>query len=109
MRHVQWHQVPPVPQARLLVRRKPLLENPYRLQGVRVLRLGQQGRLPVYMPRFRRHRMLTQSSLLRVLVPFAGAGALVGAFARSFGGAGWILALLALSAATTAIIQQTLP
>jgi hypothetical protein len=53
--------------------------------------------------------MLTQSSLLRVLVPFAGAGALVGAFARSFGGAGWILALLALSAATTAVIQQTLP
>jgi hypothetical protein len=53
--------------------------------------------------------MLTQSSLLRVSVPFAGIGALVGVFARGFGGAGWILALLALSAATTAIIQQTLP
>jgi hypothetical protein len=61
------------------------------------------------MPRFRRYCMLMKSSLLRVLLPSVGIGALVGTFARSPEGVGWILALLVFSAVVTAIAQQTLP
>jgi hypothetical protein len=53
--------------------------------------------------------MLMKSSLLRVLLPSVGIGALVGTFARSPEGVGWILALLVFSAVVTAIAQQTLP
>jgi F0F1-type ATP synthase assembly protein I len=47
--------------------------------------------------------------LLGALLPGAGLGVLVGAFARSSGEGGWIFALLVGSAAVTAIAQQTLP
>jgi hypothetical protein len=70
-----------------------------------VLRLGQRGRLPLHMPRFRGLRVLTKSALL----PALGLGALVGASALGSEGTGWIFALLVLSAAGAAIAQQTLP
>ena len=44
-----------------------------------------------------------------VLLPAAGLLALAGAFSLGLEGAGWIFALLVLSAAVTAIAQQTLP
>jgi hypothetical protein len=47
--------------------------------------------------------------LLRALLPAAGIGVLVGAFARSSSEIGWIFALLVCSAVITAIAQQTLP
>ena len=53
--------------------------------------------------------MLTESALLRVLLPAVALGVLLGAFARSPEGVGWIFALLVLSAAGAAIAQQTLP
>jgi hypothetical protein len=46
---------------------------------------------------------------LKVLLPAAGFGALVGAFIRGPEGINWIFALLVLSAAASAIAQQTLP
>ena len=99
-----------LPQARLRVWRKPLLENSHRLPGIPVLRLAQPGRRPLYLPRVRGYGVLTRSTLLRGLLLLAvGLGALLGALALSFGGTGWIFALLVLSAAVTAIAQQTLP
>ncbi|CAN5189198.1 hypothetical protein BH18ACT10_BH18ACT10_03380 [soil metagenome] len=53
--------------------------------------------------------MLTKRKLLGVLPAAAGLGAIVGVFARGPEGTGWIFALLVLSAAVTAIAQQTLP
>lgn len=53
--------------------------------------------------------MLTKRRLLGVLPAAVGLGALIGMFARGPEGTGWIFALLALSAAVTAIAQQTLP
>jgi hypothetical protein len=53
--------------------------------------------------------LLTKTTPFRVLLPAAGLVALVGAFSLSFGGMGWIFALLVLSAMVTAIAQQTLP
>jgi len=53
--------------------------------------------------------MLTKSTLLRALLPAAGLGVLVGAFARGPSGIGWIFALLVCSAVVTGIAQQTLP
>ena len=44
-----------------------------------------------------------------VLVPAVGVGVLGGVAVRGPGGAWWMLALLVLSAALTAIAQQTLP
>jgi len=55
------------------------------------------------MPRL----LLTKATHLRVLP--AGLVALAAAFSLSFEGIGWIFALLILSAAVTAIAQQTLP
>jgi hypothetical protein len=105
MQHLQRRQLPPLSQACLRVRWKPVLENPYRLQGLPVLRLGQRGWLPLHMPRVHRLRVLTRSALL----PAVGLVALGGALALGFEGTGWIFGLLVLSAALTAIAQQTLP
>ena len=91
------------------MRRAPLLEDPYRLQSLPVLRLGHQGWAPLYLPRLRRLRVLTRPTLLKSLLPAAGLGVLVGAFARSSSEVGWIFALLVCSAVVTAIAQQTLP
>ena len=44
-----------------------------------------------------------------MLIPAAGFGILAGVVAQGSGGAWWMLALLVLSAALTAIAQQTLP
>ena len=44
-----------------------------------------------------------------LLTAAVGIGALGGAFALGSGGTGWIFGLLVLSAALTAIAQQTLP
>lgn len=52
--------------------------------------------------------MLTKPTPLKVLLP-AVLGVLVGASARGPEGIGWILALIFISAAVTAIAQQTLP
>jgi hypothetical protein len=102
--------VPQLPQAGYLyVRGTPLLEDSYRLQGLSVLRLDQQARWPLHLPRLRGSRVLTKPRLLEVLLPAAGLGVLVGALARSTGEAGWIFALLVGSAVATAIAQQTLP
>ena len=57
------------------------------------------------MPRVRGLRVLTKSALL----PAVGLGAIVGTLALGFEGKGWIFGLLVLSAAITAIAQQTLP
>lgn len=51
----------------------------------------------------------TRPKLLNTLLPAAGLGILVGAFARNTGEVGWIFALLVCSAVVTAIAQQTLP
>ena len=87
------------------MRWEPLLENPYRLQGLPVLRLDQRGWAPLHLPWARRKGVLTKSALL----PVVGPGALGGALALGFEGMGWIFGLLVLSAALTAIAQQTLP
>ena len=88
----------------------PLLENPHRLQGLPVLRLGDQGRSPLHLPWLRGPRVLTtRPRLLNALLPAAGLGLLVGALARNSGEVGWIFALLVCSAVVTAIAQQTLP
>ena len=61
------------------------------------------------LPRLRGLRVLTKPMLLNALLPAAGLGVLVGAFARSSSEVGWIFALLVCSAVVTAIAQQTLP
>jgi hypothetical protein len=53
--------------------------------------------------------VLRKSTLLTALLPAVGLGLLVGAFARSSSGIGWIFALLLSSAVVTAFAQQTLP
>ena len=63
-----------------------------------LLRLGKRVWTPVHLP----------GLLLTSTLP-AGLVALAGAFSLGFGGIGWIFALLVLSAAVTAIVQQTLP
>jgi hypothetical protein len=95
----------------LLVRGAPLLEDPSRLQDLPVLRLDHQGWSPLRLPRLGRLRsaVLTRPALLHALLPAAGLGVLVGAFARSSSEVGWIFALLVCSAVVTAIAQQTLP
>ena len=55
------------------------------------------------------HSMLRKATPLGVLLPTVGVGALAGASMRAAGGNGWIFALLVLSAAVTALAQQTLP
>ena len=86
-----------------------MLENPYRLQGLPVLRLDQRERPPLHLPWFRGPRVLTKPTLLAALVPAVGLGVLVGVFARGPSGVGWIFALLLCSAVVTALVQQTLP
>jgi len=86
-----------------------LLEGPSRLQGLPVLRLDQRESPPVHLPRSGGSRVLTKSTLLTALLPAVGLGVLVGAFARSSSGIGWIFALLLSSAVVTAFAQQTLP
>ena len=63
-----------------------------------LLRLDKRVWTPVHLP----GRLLTRT------LP-AGLVALAGAFSLGLGGMGWIFALLVLSAAVTAIVQQTLP
>lgn len=53
--------------------------------------------------------VVTRATPFGVLLPAAGLVALAGAFSLGFEGMGWIFALLVLSAAVTAIVQQTLP
>jgi hypothetical protein len=60
------------------------------------------------MPRSRGSRVLTKPTPLKVLLP-AVLGVLIGASARGPEGIGWILALIFISSAVTAIVQQTLP
>ena len=74
-----------------------------------MLRLDHQAWEPLRLPRFRGLRVLTRPTLLNALLPAAGLGVLVGAFARSSSEVGWIFALLVCSAVVTAIAQQTLP
>jgi hypothetical protein len=110
MRQLQGLLLPPLPQKNpSLLRRKPLLEDPYRLPGLPVLRLDQRERQPLHLPRFRWLRVLRKSTFLTALLPAAGLGVLVGTFARGASGAGWIFALLVCSAVVTALAQQTLP
>jgi hypothetical protein len=109
MPQLQGLSLPPLSQESLHVRRGPLLENPYGLQGLPVLRLDQRESPPLHMPRFRGSRVLTKSTLLTALLPALGLGVLVGAFARGSSGIGWIFALLVCSAVVTAFVQQTLP
>ncbi|MDQ4127377.1 MAG: hypothetical protein M3151_05425 [Actinomycetota bacterium] len=45
----------------------------------------------------------------RIVASAVGFGVLVSLVARGFGGTGWVFALLVLSAAVAAIVQQTLP
>jgi hypothetical protein len=52
---------------------------------------------------------VTRATPFGVLLPAAGLLALAGAFSLGLEGAGWIFALLVLSAVVTAIAQQTLP
>jgi hypothetical protein len=70
-----------------------------------LLRLDQRVWQPLRMPGL----LLTKAAPFKVLLPAGGLVVLVGAFSLSFEGAGWIFALLVLSAAVTAIAQQTLP
>ncbi len=98
-----------MPQKSLFVRGTALLENPYRLPCLPVLRLEERVRQPVHLPRSRGLRLLTKQTLLGVLLTAVGLGALIGTFTRGPEGIGWIFALLVLSAAVTAIAQQTLP
>jgi hypothetical protein len=71
-----------------------------------VLRLEKRERRPLYMPL----SLLTKSAPSGVLLSAAvGIGALVEALALGFGETGKIFGLLILSAALTAIAQQTLP
>lgn len=53
--------------------------------------------------------MLRRQAPLSILPAAVGLGALIGVFTRGPEGVGWIFALLVLSAAVTAIAQQTLP
>jgi hypothetical protein len=85
------------------------LEDSSRLQDLPVLRLDHQGWSPLRLPRFRGVRVLIKPTLLNALLPAAGLGVLVGAFARSSSEVGWIIALLVCSAVVTAVAQQTLP
>ena len=107
MQRLQGRPLPHLPQACLHVWRETLLANSPRRQVLQVLRLVQPGRWRLHMP-----RSLPETetvTLVRALLPAAGLGALVGVFARGPEGVGWIFALLVLSAALTAIAQQTLP
>jgi hypothetical protein len=74
-----------------------------------VLRLEGRARQPLHMPRFRGLRVLTKPTPLKVLLPAAALGVLIGASARGPESIGWIFALIVISAAVTAIAQQTLP
>ncbi len=70
-----------------------------------VLRLHRRERQPLYMPLL----LLMKSAPSGVLLTAVGIGALGGALAFGSGGTGGIFWLLVLSAALTAIAQQTLP
>ena len=115
MPQLQGRYLPQVQQESPLVRRTPLLEDPQELQGLPVLRLGQQAGQSLHLPGFRGLRVLTKSTLLqalptgKALLPAAGLGVLIGALARGSDGIDWIFALLVCSAVVTAIAQQTLP
>ncbi len=74
-----------------------------------MLRLDWRGRQALHMPRFRGSRVLMKPTPLKVLLPAAALGVLIGASARGPEGIGWIFALIVISAAVTAIAQQTLP
>ena len=86
-----------------------MLENPFGLQGLPMLRLDQREWQALHLPRFRGLRVLTKATLLRALLPAAGLGVIVGAFAQGSSGIGWIFGLLVCSAVVTAVAQQTLP
>ena len=104
--------MPPLPQAclRPLPQWGTVLEDPYGLPRLPVLRLDQQGdRHAVRLPRVRGQGVLRTAVPLRILVSAVGFGVLASLVARGFGGTGWVFALLVLSAAVAAIAQQTLP
>jgi hypothetical protein len=70
-----------------------------------LLRLDKRVRPPLHLPGL----LLMKATPFRVLLPATGLVALSGAFSLSVEGAGWVFALLVLSAMVTAIAQQTLP
>ncbi len=105
MQLLQGNPLSPLPQACLHLRGKTLLANSPQWQMLPLLRLVQPERWGLHMP-----RPLSEAvTLVRVLLPAAGLGVLLGAFTRGPEGIGWIFALLVLSAALAAIAQQTLP
>ncbi len=61
------------------------------------------------MPWLRGQGVLRTAVPLRIVASAVGFGVLVSLVARGFGGMGWVFALLVLSAAVAAIVQQTLP
>lgn len=63
----------------------------------------------MHLPRSRRSCLLNKQALPSILLASVGLGALIGVLTRGAEGVGWIFALLVLSAAVTAIAQQTLP
>ena len=109
MPYLQRCQLSALPQACILVRGEPMLENPHGLQRLQVLRLGERVQYPLHMPWLRGQGVLRAAVSLRLAAPAVGFGLLVSLVARGFGGTGWVFALLVLSAAVAAIVQQTLP
>ena len=74
-----------------------------------VLRLARRLRC-LHLPRVSRQGVLRRAlPSWTLIIPAAGFGVLVGVAARGPDGAWWVIALLVLSAALTAIAQQTLP
>jgi hypothetical protein len=79
------------------------------VQGhISVLRLARRF-WPLHLPRVPGQGVLRTAASPGILIPVVGFAILASVAARGSGGAGWILALLVLSAAVTAIAQQTLP
>jgi hypothetical protein len=100
-------------QADLYLRREPLLADGRPCRGrvprhIPVLRLARRFRR-LHLPRVSGQGVLRAAVSSWVLVPAVGVGVLGGVAARGPGGAWWMLVLLVLSAALTAIAQQTLP
>ena len=63
----------------------------------------------LHMPGLRGQGVLRTALSLRIVASAVGFGVLASLVARGFGGTGWVFALLVLSAAVAAIVQQTLP